>query len=163
MFAHQHYGLKPDLMALAKSIAGGLPMGACLIGERVGTLQPMTHGATFGGNPLLCAASIAALDVMVNEDLPGRAGALGGWLMERLADLPSDKVREVRGLGLMVGIELRSKVSPVLRALQEHGVLALPAGLTVLRLLPPLVISQQQLETAAQAIEAVLAATPELA
>jgi acetylornithine/LysW-gamma-L-lysine aminotransferase len=157
MFAHQHYDLHPDLMAVAKSIAGGLPMGACLIAERVGKLPPMTHGSTFGGNPLTSAASIAALDVLVNEDLPGKAAALGGWMLERLADLPTDKVREVRGLGLLIGVELRSKVSPVLRALQDRGVLALPAGLNVLRLLPPLVIAQADLELVAQAIEAVLA------
>ncbi|MEP7284190.1 MAG: aspartate aminotransferase family protein [Chloroflexota bacterium] len=163
MFAHQHYGLHPDLMPVAKSIAGGIPMGACLISEKVGTIAPSTHGTTFGGNPLACAAAIAALDALVSEDLPGRAAALGGWLLERLADLPTNKVREVRGLGLIVGIELRSKVTPVLRALQDRGVLALPAGLTVLRLLPPLVISQEQLETVAQAIEAVLTAAPELA
>ncbi len=163
MFAHQHFDLKPDLMAVAKSIAGGLPMGACLIGERVGALDPMTHGTTFGGSPLLCAAAIAALDTMVTEDLPGRAGALGGWMMERLADLPTDKVREVRGMGLLIGIELRSKVTPVLKALQEQHVLALPAGTTVLRLLPPLVIGQNDLETVAQAIERVLSTMPELA
>jgi len=110
---------------------------------------------------LTCAASIAALDALVAEDLPGRAAVLGGWMRERLADLPTDKVREVRGLGLMMGIELRSKVAPVLRALQDRGVLALPAGITVLRLLPPLVISQEQLETVAQAIEAVLAEMPQ--
>jgi acetylornithine/LysW-gamma-L-lysine aminotransferase len=142
MFAHQHYDLQPDLMPLAKSIAGGLPMGACLIGDRVGELSPMTHGTTFGGNPLTCAAAIAALDTLVNEDLPGKAGALGGWMLERLADLPADKVRE---------------------ALQDRGVLALPAGTTVLRLLPPLVISQDDLEQAAQAIERVLATMPALA
>src|SRR5579859_4630438 len=163
MFAHQHYDLQPDLMAVAKSIAGGLPMGACLISERLGTMGTSTHGTTFGGSPLVCAAAIAALDALVAEDLPGKSAALGGWMLERLADLPTDKVREVRGLGLMIGIELRNKVSPMLRALQEQGVLALPAGLTVLRLLPPLVISQQELETAAQAIETVLAATPETA
>jgi acetylornithine/LysW-gamma-L-lysine aminotransferase len=163
LFAYQHYGLEPDLMPVAKSIAGGLPFGACLIGDRVGELQPMTHGATFGGNPLMCAAAIAALDVLVNEDLAGRAAALGGWMLERLADLPADKVREVRGLGLIIGIELRSKVTPILKALQEQGVLALPAGATVLRLLPPLVISQQDLELVAQAIEKVLSAAPELA
>ncbi|MCC7450828.1 MAG: aspartate aminotransferase family protein, partial [Anaerolineae bacterium] len=163
MFAHQHYGLQPDLMPVAKSIAGGLPMGACLIGERVGSIQPMTHGTTFGGNPLMCAAAIAALDALVNEDLPGKAAALGGWMLERLDDLPKDKVREVRGLGLIIGVELRSKVTPVLKALQDRGVLALPAGTTVLRLLPPLVISQADLEVAAQAIEAVLSAAPELA
>lgn len=159
LFAHQHYGLEPDLMPVAKSMAGGLPMGACLIGSRVGTLEPMTHGSTFGGNPLACAAALAALEVMDTEDLPGRAAALGGWMLERLADLPSrfpEKVREVRGLGLLLGIELRNKVAPVLRGLQERGVLALPAGVTVLRLLPPLVISKDDLELVAQAVEAVL-------
>jgi acetylornithine/LysW-gamma-L-lysine aminotransferase len=117
----------------------------------------MTHGSTFGGNPLTSAAAIAALDALVNDDLPGKAAALGGWMLERLADLPTDKVREVRGLGLLIGVELRSKVAPVLRALQDRGVLALPAGLNVLRLLPPLVIAQADLELVAQAIEAVLA------
>lgn len=160
LFAHQHYGLEPDLMPVAKSMAGGLPMGACLIGSRVGTLEPMTHGSTFGGNPLACAAALAALEVMDTEDLPGRAAALGGWMLERLADLPArfpEKVREVRGLGLLLGIELRNKVAPILRGLQERGVLALPAGVTVLRLLPPLVISKDDLELVAQAVEAVLA------
>jgi acetylornithine/LysW-gamma-L-lysine aminotransferase len=159
VFAHQHYGLEPDLMPIAKSMAGGLPMGACLISERVGKLQPLTHGTTFGGNPLACAASIAAIDALVNEDLPGRAAALGGRMLERLGDLAEhhkDKVREVRGLGLLIGIELRGKVTPYLRALQERGVLALPAGLTVLRLLPPLVIAQSDLDQVARAIETIV-------
>lgn len=162
LFAHQHYDLSPDLMPVAKSIAGGLPMGACLIGERVPPLQAQTHGTTFGGSPIVCAAALAALEVMEVEDLPGRAAALGGWLLERLANLPTSKVREVRGLGLIVGIELRQKVSPVLKSLQERGVLALPAGMNVLRLLPPLVISKEALEEAAQQIEAVIEGLPEL-
>ncbi|MFQ3535899.1 MAG: acetylornithine/succinylornithine family transaminase [Aggregatilineales bacterium] len=158
MFAHQHYGLAPDLMPVAKSIAGGMPFGACLIGERVGKLQPAIHGTTFGGNPLGCAAALATLEVLLEEDLPGRAAALGDFLMGRLGDLPQRfraQVRKVRGLGLLFGIELRSKVAPVLKALQAKGVLALPAGLNVLRLLPPLVISQADLEQVAAAIEAV--------
>lgn len=162
IFAHQHYGLKPDLMPVAKSIAGGLPFGACLIGNRVPKLDPSTHGTTFGGNPLMCAAANAALEVLVTDDLSGRARELGAWMRERLSTLPRTKVREVRGLGLMIGIELRSKVAPVLRGLQEHGVLALPAGLTVLRLLPPLVIEQSDLEKVAVAIETVLNSLPDL-
>jgi acetylornithine/LysW-gamma-L-lysine aminotransferase len=156
MFAHQHYDLKPDLMPVAKSIAGGLPMGACLIADHVANIAPQTHGTTFGGNPLTCAAACAAIDALVNDHLPENAAKLGAWMLERLAHLPTEKVREVRGLGLMVGIELRGKVTPILKALQERGVLALPAGLTVLRLLPPLVISQADLELVAQAIESVL-------
>ncbi len=164
LFASEHYGLQPDLMPTAKSLAGGLPFGACLIGSRVGTLAPSTHGTTFGGNPIGCAAALAALDVLVNDGLVERSATLGAWLIERLrATLPTTHVREVRGLGLMIGIELRSKVAPILRALQERGVLALPAGATVLRLLPPLVIEQSDLETVVEAINAVLAAQPELA
>ena len=110
------------------------------------------------------AAALAALDVLVNDGLIKRSATLGAWLIERLrATLPSTHVREVRGLGLMIGIELRSKVAPVLRALQERGILALPAGATVLRLLPPLVIEQSDLEIVVEAINAVLAAQPELA
>jgi acetylornithine/LysW-gamma-L-lysine aminotransferase len=163
LFASEHYGLEPDLMPTAKSLAGGMPFGACLIGPRIGTLDPSTHGTTFGGNPLGCAAAIAALDALVNDGLIERSATLGAWLLETLrATLPTTHVREVRGLGLMIGIELRSKVAPVLRALQERGVLALPAGATVLRLLPPLVIEKADLERVVEAIQAVLAAQPEI-
>ncbi len=164
LFASEHYGLSPDLMPTAKSLAGGMPFGACLIAERVGSLGTMTHGTTFGGNPLGCAAALAALDALVNDGLVERAATLGAWLIAHLRGrLPESQVREVRGLGLIVGIELRGKVAPVLRALQDRGVLALPAGATVLRLLPPLVIEQSDLEKVADAIVAVLAAQPELA
>lgn len=164
LFASEHYGLEPDLMPTAKSLAGGLPFGACLIGPRVGPIQPMSHGTTFGGNPLGCAAALAALNALTQDGLVERSATLGAWLLERLrSSLPATQVREVRGLGLMIGIELRGKVAPILRALQERGVLALPAGATVLRLLPPLVIEQSDLETVVQAIEAVLSAQPELA
>ncbi len=163
LFASEHYGLEPDLMPTAKSLAGGLPFGACLIGPRVGALDPSTHGTTFGGNPMGCAAALAALDALVNDGLIERSATLGTWLLETLREtLPTTQVREVRGLGLMIGIELRSKVAPILRALQERGVLALPAGATVLRLLPPLVIEKADLERVVEAIQVVLAAQPEL-
>jgi acetylornithine/LysW-gamma-L-lysine aminotransferase len=156
MFACQHYDLQPDLICLAKSIAGGLPMGATLIGERVGQLPAMAHGTTFGGNPLVCAASLAALDYIEANHLSDRAAELGAWFIERLKQIQSPLIREVRGLGLMVGIELKQKVTPYLQALMGHGVLALPAGLTVLRFLPPLIITQAELARAADAVELVL-------
>ncbi len=146
MFACEHYGLEPDLMSLAKSIAGGLPMGAALIGERVGALPAQVHGSTFGGNPLACAASLAAIDYLQSEHLPEHAAELGAWFLAELKKIESPLIREVRGLGLMVGIELKQKVTPYLQALMAHGVLALPAGLTVMRFLPPLVIEQADLE-----------------
>ena len=156
MFASEHYGLEPDLLCLAKSMAGGLPMGAVLMGERIGQLPPSVHGSTFGGNPLACAASLAAIDYLESEHLAERAAELGTWFQARLSTIKSPLVREVRGLGLMVGIELKQKVTPYLQALMNQGVLALPAGLTVMRFLPPLVISQSDLATAADAVEAVL-------
>jgi acetylornithine/LysW-gamma-L-lysine aminotransferase len=156
IFACKHYGLQPDLLCVAKSIAGGLPMGAVLLGERLGELPPGVHGSTFGGNPLACAASIAALEALVEEQLPERAAELGAYLLAELGKIHSPLVREVRGLGLMVGIEIKQKVAPYLQALMERGVLALPAGLTVIRLLPPLVITREQIDCVVQAIREVL-------
>jgi acetylornithine/LysW-gamma-L-lysine aminotransferase len=156
LFASEYYGIEPDLMTVAKSMAGGLPMGACLIGPRVGTLAPMSHGSTFGGNPLACAAALATLEVMRTDDLPGRAARLGDHLLARLRTLNSPLIREVRGIGLIVGIDLRVKVTPILQKLQALGVLALPAGSTVLRLLPPLVIEEDALDRVVDAIETAL-------
>ena len=156
LFASEYYGVTPDILALAKSIAGGLPMGATLLGPRVGELPRMSHGSTFGGNPLAAAAARATLRVLQEERLPQRAAHLGALAKTRLSASESPLIRQVRGLGLMIGIELKIKVGPVLRALQERGVLALPAGATVLRLLPPLVISEEDLIYVIDAIEDVL-------
>jgi acetylornithine/LysW-gamma-L-lysine aminotransferase len=156
IFACEHSGVQPDLLCIAKSLAGGLPIGAVLIGSRVGALDTGLHGSTFGGNPLACAAALAALHALQAEQLPQRAERLGTALMLilRSANLPG--VREVRGLGLLIGLELKAKVTPVLQALQARGVLALPAGNTVLRLLPPLVISEEDLECVQHAISEAL-------
>ena len=145
MFACDHYGLSPDILCLGKAIGGGVPMGAAMFGPRVQNVLPMTHGSTFGGNPLACAASLAAIRYMQDNDLAGQAARKGQYFMDRLRQMNSPKVREVRGLGLMVGVELREKVQPYLTALMTQGVLALPAGRTVLRFLPPLVIAEEQL------------------
>jgi acetylornithine/LysW-gamma-L-lysine aminotransferase len=156
MFAAQHYGLEPDLMCLAKSIAGGIPMGAVLIGERVGELSSGIHGSTFGGNPLAAAASLAAIDVLEDEKLPQRAAEQGDYLLDKLQEINSPLIREIRGLGLMVGIEIKQKVAGYLQALTTLGVLAQPAGLTVIRLLPPLVIGKEQIDRVVAALTEVL-------
>jgi len=156
MFACEHYGLQPDLMAVAKGIAGGVPMGAVLMGPRVTNLSPGVHGTTFGGNPLACAAALAAVGYIIDHDLAGEARRKGEWALERLRRIDARVIREVRGVGLMIGIELRARVTPYLKALAEEGVMALPAGNTVLRLLPPLVISDEELSEACDAIERVL-------
>ncbi len=157
LFAYQHFAVTPDLLCVAKSLAGGVPMGAVLIGPAVQNLTPGQHSSTFGGNPLACAAALATLDVIAEEDLPAQAAEKGAYLMARLRALQSPSVREVRGLGLMIGVELKQKVAPYLKALQARRILALNAGMTVIRLLPPLVISYEQLDQVAAALEDVLA------
>ena len=146
MFASQHHDLQPDLMCVAKSIAAGLPMGAVLLGARVGELPKKAHGSTFGGNPLVCAAALATIDVIESEGLPQRAAELGARLLNGLQAISSPVVRGVRGMGLMVGMELKGKVGPYLAQLAERGVLAYSAGATVMRFLPPLVISEKDVD-----------------
>ncbi|RLC98340.1 MAG: aspartate aminotransferase family protein [Chloroflexi bacterium] len=158
MFACQHHGLQPDLMCVAKSIAGGLPMGAVLIGPRVGKLPKKVHGNTFGGNPVVCAAALATIEYIESNNLPRRAAELGARLTAGLKAIPSPLVRQVRGLGLMIGMELKSKSAPYLAKLAGRGVLALSAGATVMRFLPPLVISAEQVDTVVERVAEVLEA-----
>ena len=146
MFACQYYDVTPDLLCCAKSLAGGLPMGAVLIGQAVRNLTPGKHGSTFGGNPLACAAALSALEVMEEENLAIQAAEKGEYLLKQLAAIQSPQIREVRGMGLMIGIELKQKAAPVLKALQERHIITLNAGLSVIRLLPPLVITYEQLD-----------------
>ncbi len=156
MFAIQHFGVTPDLLTCAKSLAGGVPIGAVLIGKNVKNLTPGVHGSTFGGNPLSCAAAVAALTVMEEEDLAGQAEAKGRYLMEKLRAIQSPNIREVRGLGLMIGIEMKQKVAPYLKVLQEKKIIALNAGMTVIRLLPPLVITYEQIDRLVDVLTEVL-------
>jgi acetylornithine/LysW-gamma-L-lysine aminotransferase len=156
MWAFEHHQLAPDMLIMAKAMAGGVPMGAVALGSRVGPISAGVHGSTFGGNPLACAAARATLAVLQEERLAEQAAQKGAWLQEQLHALPHRRIREVRGMGLMIGIELRERAAPYLHRLQERGVLALPAGPTVIRLLPPLVISQEQLEQVVAVIDEVL-------
>ena len=159
-FGHQHYGLEPDILCLAKGLGAGFPMGAIAYTDRVHeALFVGAHGSTFGGNPLACAAGLAAVTTYQQENLIDHAAQMGDVLMGRLHQALADRmiVREIRGLGLMIGIELREKSGKYLKALmEEHGVLALPAGSNVLRLLPPLIIGEDEIEVGVNAIAAVL-------
>lgn len=159
-FGMEHYGLTPDIVCLAKGIGGGFPMGAIVYTDAVhDTLFPGAHGSTFGGNPLACAAGLAALDAYIEDDLIAHAQAMGEVLFDRLHAALADRVivREIRGRGLMVGIELREKSGKYLKALMEdHGVLALPAGSNVIRLLPPLIITEAEIELGVNALAQVL-------
>ena len=157
MFALEQYDVVPDILCVAKSIAGGLPMGAIAFSRAVGDLPKRSHSSTFGGNPLACAAAIAAIGEMRRLDLSRRARERGAQLLDGLRAIHSDKVREVRGLGLLAGIELKENAGPTLKALQDAGVLALGAGPTVVRYLPPLVISAAQIDRVLVATAKVLA------
>ena len=160
MFALEHVGLEPDLLTLAKGIGGGFPMGVVAYGARVReALYTGAHGSTFGGNPLACAAGLAALRVYRETDVIAQGAAMGEFLLAELRSRLTGRtiVREVRGLGMMIAVELREKVAPYLKALMvEHGVIALPGGANVLRLLPPLILSVDEAHTALDAISAVL-------
>jgi acetylornithine/LysW-gamma-L-lysine aminotransferase len=146
LFAIEQYELMPDILCLAKSIAGGMPMGAIAFSRKVGDLTKRSHSTTFGGNPLACAAAIAAIGEIKRLDLSRNARERGAQLQDGLRAIRSDRVREVRGLGLLVGVELKENAATALRALQDEGVLALGAGPTVVRFLPPLVISESEID-----------------
>ena len=155
-FASEIHGVRPDLLCLAKAMAGGVPMGAVLVGDGVRAEVGM-HGSTFGGNPLACAASLATIEVMERDGLAEQARAKGARFATAFARRESSKVRDFRQIGLMIGIELKERARPYLEALMAHGVLALPAGPTVIRLLPPLVIEDAALDEVAGRLHEVLA------
>jgi len=158
-FSFQHYGLEPDIIALAKGLGGGFPMGATVYTEQIQeSLFSGAHGSTFGGNPLACAAGIAALSVY-QDGLIEQAERAGRRLWEALEAAVGSRrvVREIRGQGLLIGTDLRTKAVRFLKTLmEEHGVLALPDGSTVLRLLPPLIISDEEIDKAVEAVAATL-------
>jgi acetylornithine/LysW-gamma-L-lysine aminotransferase len=137
------------------TLAGGIPMGAVLCNDRI-KVPVKSHTSTFGGNPTACAAALASLEVIEKEGLIENAKTLGNYLMEKLRDIESQKIRDVRGLGLMIGIELKEKAGPYVQRLMEKGVIALLAGATVIRLLPPLVISMEEIDTVVSALEEIL-------
>lgn len=156
MFRFEHHGVVPDILCLAKAIAGGVPMGAVVCNRRI-EAPTGKHGSTFGGNPLSCAAGTAAIKYMLEHDLAGEAERKGRHAMERLSSIDSRSILDVRGAGLLIGIELRIKARPIVDELAERGVLVMPTGPRIIRLLPPLTIPDEQLDAAIDAIEDVIA------
>jgi len=162
MFAFEHYGVRPDVLTLAKSLAGGVPIGAVLAREEAAAaMGPGTHGSTFGGNPFACRVALAVVETLVSEGLPEAAGAAAQHLRKRLGDLARRRgwIREIRGLGLMVGLELDGLEAPrVVVAAQERGLLLNAPKPSVLRLLPPLIIRREEIDEAVAILEDSLAA-----
>lgn len=156
MFAIEQYEIEADMMTLAKSIAGGFPMGALLCSDKI-NIEKSKHGSTFGGNPLACAAGSAAIEFMLETKLWEQAQEKGKYFKEKLSAFNLSKVREIRVIGLMIGIELKEKPQQIIVDLLERKILSLPAGVTVLRLLPPLTISYEELDKAIQILAEILA------
>jgi predicted acetylornithine/succinylornithine family transaminase len=159
LFAYQHYGVEPDIMTLAKALGGGVPIGAVVATEEVaGAFQPGDHASTFGGNPLACAAGIAALTTILEEKLPENAARVGAYFQSRLESLAREFscIKEVRGKGLMLGMELDIDGHPLVDACQERGLLINCVGPSVLRFLPPLTITESHVDAAIEILREVL-------
>ena len=159
LFACQHWGVTPDVMCLAKPFAGGLPIGITVAKENVmSALKLGEHSTTFSGSPLVCAAGCAAIDALVEENLTEKAASMGKYFKTQLEKLQGKHkiIKEVRGLGLMLGVELRFDVLNIVLKCAERGVLILDAGRNVLRFLPPLVITKEQIDKAISVLDEVL-------
>jgi acetylornithine aminotransferase len=159
-WAHQHLGLEPDIVTVAKGLAGGLPMGAVMCSEEVSKgFPPGSHGTTFGGNALIAAVAAKVIEVIERDDLCGHAARLGDWMRGRLAELKGrfpEQIADVRVHGLMIGIELTRPGAEVWKALLEAGFVLNLTQDTVLRLLPPLIVTREELEAFVAALETIL-------
>lgn len=152
-FGWEHSGVRPDIMTLAKALAGGLPMGAMLATEETASkMQKGDHAATFGGGPLVCAAAIASLNVIENEKLVDSSAKMGSYMMDSMNNLKLDNVLEIRGKGLMIGIELSTKCGPVVDYARNNGVLLNCTSESVLRFVPPLMITKEQIDRVIEVI-----------
>jgi acetylornithine aminotransferase len=160
LFAHEHFGVEPDIMTLAKALAGGAPIGAMLAREPYAeAFSPGTHGSTFGGNPLMTAAAIAALRALFEEDLLERAQLMGNYLVRRLQELQAKHavIEGVRGIGLMVGMSLTCAGGEIVKQGHERGLLLNVTHDTVLRFVPPLVVSETEIDEMVTVLDELLA------
>ncbi|MCK4754392.1 MAG: acetylornithine/succinylornithine family transaminase [Calditrichia bacterium] len=155
MFACEHFNIQPDILCLSKAIAGGFPMGAVLCSEKV-KISTGKHGTTFGGNPLACAVSLATLDVILKNNLVKDTEEKGKHFSEKFAKYDLKIVREVRQIGLMIGIELKENSKKYINDLQNESILVLAAGQLVIRLLPPLIISYEEIDIVIEKLAGVL-------
>ncbi|WP_087973407.1 acetylornithine transaminase [Oceanobacillus rekensis] len=159
LFAYEQYGIEPDVMTLAKGLGSGFPIGAMLAKEHAATtFQPGTHGSTFGGNPLSTTAGIATIETMLNEEITSQVETNSKWLKGQLDALMQEYaiLKDVRGTGFLIGIELTVEAAPFIQAFREKGVLVLSAGVNVLRILPPLTTTLKELELFIQTFKEIL-------
>jgi acetylornithine/LysW-gamma-L-lysine aminotransferase len=159
LWACDHWNTSPDILCLAKGIAGGVPMGATLVrADILASMSKGEHSSTFGGNPLSCAAGIATLHALTQDGLIENAEKMGKVFKEGLEKLKEKHtmIREIRGKGLMIGVEMKFEVKDILMNLMKEGVLMLYSGRNILRILPPLVISEEDITKVLQALDTVL-------
>jgi len=146
LFAKDHFGIQPDIITLAKALGGGVPIGAILSCQKASDAITFgDHGTTFGGNPLACAAALAVLDTLEKENLIQQTHEKGEWLMAQLRGLNSPHIKEVRGKGLMIGVAFDQETKPLVQLLFEKGILANATAGNILRLVPPLIISYEDM------------------
>jgi len=159
LFGYERFDVVPDIITMAKALGGGVPIGAMLAKKEVAeVLTPGTHASTFGGNPLACAAAIAAFQTVVEERLYENAERMGRYMMERLEELKGrfGIIKEVRGMGLMIGVEIDGDAKEIVRRCMRRGVLIGSAGERVIRFLPPLIINESHVDEAIKALEGAL-------
>lgn len=159
LFAYEHFGITPDIMNLAKGLAGGVPIGAILAKDEVaGAFIPGTHATTFGGNPLSSSAGVAVIEEILSDGFLEEVERKGRYLRERLEELADrhELIREVRGIGLMQGIDLAATGADIATAMREHGVLINCTADTVLRFLPPLIVTREEMDEMLTVLDAVL-------
>jgi ornithine--oxo-acid transaminase len=158
LFAYMHEDITPDVLIVGKALAGGFyPVSAILASSEImGVYKPGDHGSTFGGNPLGCAIARTALRVLIEEKMVERSAELGDYFLSRLQALRSPAIKEVRGKGLWIGIELHHKARPYCEALMEEGILCKETHDRVIRLAPPLVITRDEIDWAFERIATVI-------
>ncbi len=162
LWAYQHWDVLPDVMTLAKALASGIPIGAVLAKEHCArAIVPGSHGTTFGGNPFATTVGVATVTTMLEDKLPERADRLGGYLLDRLREAARrvPAIQAVRGKGLLVGVDLDRPAGDVVTACRDQGLLVLVAGDRVLRLTPPLIVGEHDVDRAVEIIERVLGRT----
>jgi ornithine--oxo-acid transaminase len=158
LFAHQHEGVEPDAIIIGKALSGGFyPVSAVLARREVlAVFNPGDHGSTFGGNPLACAVARASLKVLTDENLVARSAELGAYFLDQLRSIQSSVIKEIRGRGLWIGIELHGAARPYCERLKTEGMLCKETHDHVIRLAPPLVITRQEIDWAVATLRKVL-------
>ena len=157
IWAHQHFGVKPDILCSSKALGGGMPIGATFArADIMDSLKRGEHSNTFGGNPLACAACSGAIDALLEDGLVENAAKIGGLIKRGFSELNSKMIREVRGMGLMIGIDMRFEIMGIILGALDNGVIVLESGKTVVRLLPPLTINEHEAERVVQVVGAAI-------